>query len=207
MQRRATTLTNKLIAAGHAIEINIVAGRVGLADAALIPALIALVRRRRSVEDLDLSPTARRVLGFLERTPRPTAGQVRAYLGVPPQTWPNPADEALGELQRALVIDRGATDVPDKGAAYLTKDGIPYRVVDDVHARHVKAAAKLTVEAAAAQLLEHYLDGARIATRKQLAKIFEACMSPAELDTALARLRGIVGIVGERKHELVVRDP
>lgn len=216
MQRRATTLIHQLIAAGDAIETTVIADRVGLAHASLIPALIALVRRRRaagragamlSVDDLEISDTARRVLGFLATTPRPTAGQVCAYLGVPPQTWPNAADNALAELQRALVIDRGATDVPEKGSAYLTKDGIPYRLVDDVHARHVKAAAKLTVEAAAAKLVERYLDGARMATRKQLAKIFDACMSPAELDAALATLARKVAVVGEGRSELVIRRP
>ena len=220
MQRRATTLTNQLIAAGDAIETNVVADRVGLAHASLIPALFALVRRAgrttggtlspgamRTVDNLEVSDNARRVLGFLASTPRPTAGQVRAYLGVPPQTWPNAADDALAELQRALVIDRGATDVPAKGAAYLTKDGIPYRLVDDVHAAHVKAAAKLTVGAAAAQLVERYLDGARMATRKQLAKIFAACMSPDELDAALETLGRKVAVVGAGRSELVVRRP
>jgi hypothetical protein len=130
---------------------------------------------------------------------------VRAHLGVPPGTWPNPADEALGELQRLLVIDRGPTDVPDKGAAYLTKDGIPYRLVDDVHAQHVKAARKLDVVAAASVVIEHFLDGARFATKKQLAKIFEACFSPTELDAALASLARKVEVVRDGRTELVIR--
>lgn len=205
MQRRATQLTNQLIARGDAMETNAIAGRVGLVHASTIPALIALVRRGRAAADVELSATARRVLGFLARTPRPTAGQVRAYLGVPPQQWPNAADDALGELQRATLIDRGDTDVPDKGAAYLTKDGIPYRLVDDVHAAHVKAAGKLTVDAAAAQLVERYLDGARFATTKQLAKIFEACMSPAELAAALDRLARKVELVTDHRAHLAIR--
>jgi hypothetical protein len=205
MQRRATLLTNQLIADGTAVEILCAADRVGLAHASVMPSLIALVRRRRSVDRLDLSDPARRVLAFIARTPRPTAGQVRAHLGVPPKTWPNPADEALAELQRALVVDRGPTDVPERGAAYLTKEGIPYRLVDDVHAAHVRAASKLSVEAAGAILLERYLDGARFATKKQLLKLFGACLSAAELDAALARLGREVEMVREGRTDLVVR--
>lgn len=212
-QRRATALTNALIADATAVEITCVADRVGLAHASVMPALIALVRRGRAVpgtasragRTLDLSATARRVLDFLAATPRPTAGLVRAHLGVPSGTWPNPADEALGELQRLLVIDRGPTDIPEKGAAYLTKEGIPYRLVDVVHAPHVKAAAKLDVAAAAALVVEHYLDGARFATKKQLAKIFEACFSPAELDAALAALGRTIEVVRDGRADLVIR--
>jgi hypothetical protein len=145
------------------------------------------------------------VLAFISTTPRPTAGQVRAHLGVPPKTWPNPADEALAELQRALVLDRGPTDVPERGAAYLTKDGIPYRLVDDVHTAHVRAATKLSVEAAGSILLERYLDGARFATKKQLKTLFGGFLSPAELDAALARLGREVDVVREGRTELVVR--
>jgi hypothetical protein len=205
MQRRATLLTNQLIADATAIEILCVADRVALAHATMMPPLLALVRRRKSVDRLDLSATARRVLAFVSTTPRPTAGQVRAHLGVPPKTWPNRADEALAELQRALVLDRGPTDVPERGAAYLTKDGIPYRLVDDVHTAHVRAATKLSVEAAGSILLERYLDGARFATKKQLKTLFGGFLSPAELDAALARLGREVDVVREGRTELVVR--
>jgi hypothetical protein len=204
-QRRATALTNALIADGTAVEVTCIADRVGLAHASLLPPLIALVRRGRKVEALELTDTARRVLDFMTHTPRPTAGMVRAHLGVPSGTWPSPADEALGELQRLLVIDRGPTDVPEKGAAYLTRDGIPYRLVDGVHVQHVKAAVTLDVDDAAALVIEHYLDGARFATKKQLAKLFEACLSPAELDAALAALGRKVEVVRDGRADLVIR--
>jgi hypothetical protein len=200
-QRRATALTNALIADGSAVEISCVADRVGLVHISLLPALIALVRRR----GLELSDTARCVLDFVKRTPRPTAGMVRTHLGVPSGTWPNPADDALGELQRLLVIDRGPTDVPENGAAYLSKDGIPYRLVDAVHAQHVRAAAQLDAPEAVELVIEHYLDGARFATTKQLARLFEACFSPAELEAALAMLGRKVEIVRDGRHELVIR--
>jgi hypothetical protein len=214
-QRRATVLTNALIADATAVEITCVADRVGLAHISLLPALIALVRRGRVVpagtgasrsgSALELSDTARCVLDFVTSTPRPTAGMVRAHLGVPSGTWPNPADAALGELQRLLVIDRGPTDVPENGGAYLSKDGIPYRLVDNVHAQHVTAAGNLDVEQAAAVVVEHYLDGARFATTKQLAKLFDACFSPAELAAALATLGRKVEVVHDGRHELVIR--
>jgi len=174
--RLATRLTNALIDDGTAVEIACVADRVCLAHASLAPALIALCRRGRTVDELDLSHTARDVLGFLANAERPTAGAVRAYLGVPPQTWPNAADDALLELQRAFVIDRGPTDVPATGAAYLSKDGIPYRLVDDVHAAHVRAAGKLTIERAldivlgklaVPKLLKRLASAAEIASRRR----------------------------------------
>jgi hypothetical protein len=180
--RKATTLTNALIGDGTAIEVACVADRVCLAHASLAPALIALCRRGRAVDELALSQTARDVLGFLAMTERPTAGAVRAYIGVPPQTWPNPADNALLELQRAFVIDRGPTDVPATGAAYLSKDGIPYRLVDDVHAAHIRAAGKLTIERA----LDTVLGKLAIAKPRPLLK---RIASAAEIDAALSRRR------------------
>ncbi|HJZ84050.1 MAG TPA: hypothetical protein VKN99_02725 [Polyangia bacterium] len=187
-QRRATELTNALIAEGTAVEIVCVAERVALAHATLVPALLALRRRGRAVDELELSDTARGVLAFVASEARPTAGQVRAHLGVPPQTWPNPADDALAELQRWLVLDRGATDVPGRGLAYLPKEGIPYRLVDEAHPTHVRAARKLTVAKAAQQLLDRYLAGAGEATTRQLGKLFGLLVSAAELDDALAAL-------------------
>jgi hypothetical protein len=187
-QRRATVLTYTLIARGEAIEIQCLAGRVALADAALIPALVALCRRGRAVADLPISDTARQVLAFVATEPGATAGQVRALLGVPPRTWPNPADDALAELMRFLVIDRGTTDVPKTGAAYLSKDGIPYRLVDEVHAAHVKAARKLKPERAADQLVTRVVAGLGTATRRALAKICEPCLTAVEVAAAVDRL-------------------
>jgi hypothetical protein len=144
--REATTIANELIAQGIAIETNAIAKRVALIDVALAPALVALCRG-------EPSETAERVLGFLAHAERPTAGMVRAFLGVPPKTWPNAADDALAELQRLTLIDRGPADVPEHGAAYLSKDGIPLRIFDRAHPAIAKAAAKLTREAAAELLL------------------------------------------------------
>lgn len=185
-QRRATVLTNALIADGVAIETNVIADRLSLAHVSIVPALIALRRRGKAPE---VSSTARAALAFIAETPRPTAGQVRAHLGVPPKTWPNPADDALAELTRWFLIDRGAAEVPENGAPYLSKDGIPYRVFD---AGLVRAAQKLSVAAAAEQLVHAYLRGALIAKRTKLASMFKLCLSKDELDAAIAALAGRV---------------
>lgn len=187
-QRRATVLTNALIERGTAIEINAVADRVAVAHRSLVPALFALGRRGADEDDLDLSPAARRALAFIAGADRPTAGQVRAHLGVPPRTWPNPADDALAELQRVFLIDRGAAEVPDTGAPYLARDGIPYRVFARAHPEVVAEAAKLSVGDAAMRLIAGYLAGAVFAAPGKLASLFKRCLSRSELDTALAAL-------------------
>lgn len=187
-QRRATVLTGALIERGVALETNAIADRVAIVHARVAPALIALRRRGADPGDVELSDTARRVLAFIADTERPTAGQVRTYLGVPAKTWPNPADDALAELQRLLLIDRGAADAPASGAPYLARDGIPYRVLDRAHPALVEAAAELSVGDAAAALIDAYLGGAVFAQRAKLAAMFKHLASRAELDAAIAAL-------------------
>jgi hypothetical protein len=198
-QRRATILTGALIDRSAAVETNAIADRVAIVHAPLVPALIALRRRGADPDDLALSDTARRVLAFVRSESRPTAGQVRAHLGVPPRTWPNPADDALAELQRSLLIDRGAAEVPDAGAPYLAKDGIPYRAFDRTHPALVRAAAALTAGEAARRLIAAYLGGAVFAPRSKLASMFKHCVSRAELDAAIDALaaEGRVEIAGK----------
>ena len=178
--RRATVIANQLIEDGLAIETNAIADRVALLDARLAPALVALVRHGEPTE------TAQRALGYIANAERPTAGQVRAFLGVPPKTWPNPADEALAELQRLALIERGPTAVPATGAAYLGKDGIPYRIFDRAHPSVAKAAAKLTRASAAVILLDRYLAGALFGTRRKLASMFG--LAKPVLDAAIEAL-------------------
>ena len=186
-QRRATELTNALIADGTAIETNAIADRVVVLHKDLAPAVYAL-RRRVELDKLELSDDARRVLDFIAITERPTAGNVRDHLGVPPKTWPNRADDALAELQRSLVIDRGGVEVPATGAPYLSRDGIPYRVFDREHPAIVAAAKELDVPTAAKFLVGRYLAGAATGTRRKLRLIFKACLSAGELDDAIAAL-------------------
>ena len=105
------------------------------------------------------------------------------------------------------MIDRGATDVPEHGAPYLGKEGIPYRLVDTVHAVHCRAARELGVAEAAVTLLGRHLRGAVFASRAKLAKLFELCMSGAELDRALASLAGAreIDVVRVDGKELIIR--
>jgi hypothetical protein len=205
--RRATIVTNELLGARDAVEVNVIADRLVLAHRTTVPSLLVLRRRGRAVVDLELSEPARRVLDILPEHPRPTAGFVRARYGVPAKTWPNPADDALAELQRNLVIDRGPTDVPERGAAYLGKDGIPYRLVDAVHGDIVRAARALDVATAATVVLSRYLDGAVFATRRKLASLFAACWSADELGAAIDALArsGGVEIAAVDGKELIVR--
>jgi hypothetical protein len=185
--RRAAVLTNGLIADGHAIETNTIADRLCIVDDGLAAAIVALVRRGRAPDELDLDDMAERAMGYIANAERPTAGQVRAFLGAP-KTWPNPADDALAELQRLTLIDRGANEVPKTGMAYLGKDGIPYRVFDAAHPAIVKRAAKLTVETAARELVGRYLAGAVFAARRKLASMFSLLVDRDELDAAIAAL-------------------
>jgi hypothetical protein len=191
-QRRAGVLTNALIDDGLAIEVTVVAERVCVVASSLAPAIYALVRRRladgNERDDLALTDDARKVLGFIANAERPTAGQVRVFLGVPPKKWPNRADTALADLQLNLRVDRGAVAVPTTGIPYLPKDGIPYRVFDAAHPAIVNAASKLSLDAAAATLVEGYLHSARFAEPRKLASMFKSCMSHDELDRAIAAL-------------------
>jgi len=159
-----------LRSSGLALQ-NAIADRLTLVSPALAPALVALARRHR-----ELSDAAERVLGYIAHADRPTAGQVRAFLGAA-KTWPNPADEALAELQRNALIDRGATTTPETGAAYLGKDGIPYRIFDRAHPKIVKASKKLGV-AEAARVLVGALPGV---PEKKLASMFKRLLSRDEI--------------------------
>jgi len=71
---------------------------------------------------------------------------VRRFLGVEGLKRPDPADIAVGELQREMLIDRGPSSVPKNGIPYLSKEGFPYRVFEKVHPDLVKAAKKLNAE-------------------------------------------------------------
>jgi hypothetical protein len=196
-QRRATQITNALITDGIAIETNAIADRVVVLHKDLAPAVYAL-RRRVGLDELELSDDARRVLDFVAITERPIAGSVRDHLGVPPKTWPNRADDALAELQRFVVIDRGGVEVPATGAPYLSRDGMPYRVFDRAHPSIVAAAKELDVPAAAKLLVGRYLAGAATGTRRKLRVIFKPCLSPAELDDAIAALVADGSVVIEK---------
>src|SRR5262245_35408957 len=62
VQRRATLITNELVERRAVVEVNCVADRVALAGRAVVPALVALRRRGRAIDELEVSEAARRVL-------------------------------------------------------------------------------------------------------------------------------------------------
>ena len=59
---------------------------------------------------------------------------------------PDPADLALAELQREMLIDRGPSSAPQNGIPYLSKEGFPYRIFEKAHPELVRAAKKMNVE-------------------------------------------------------------
>lgn len=80
---RAIALTNRLPGEARAIEVHVIAGRVTLVHRSLVPALYALVRRGRPVDDLrGLSVHARTALSLLDQRKQVTAGDVRERLGM-----------------------------------------------------------------------------------------------------------------------------
>ena len=96
---------------------------------------------------------------------------------------PDPADVALGDLQRELLIDRGPSAVPRTGIPYLSKEGFPYRIFDKAHPELVKLAKRLNIEDAFKTILEAT---AAIPPRKT-ATMFKLCFSEAERRRLYAR--------------------
>src|SRR5216117_2837473 len=120
--RRAIELTNALLARDEVVETNVIADRLVLVHRSIVPALYALRVRFRSEK---LSDYAERTLRLIAKDGTASAGDVRRYLGVDGLKRPDPADLALSELQRELLIDRGPSSVPAKGIPYLSKEGYP----------------------------------------------------------------------------------
>src|SRR5512138_2158665 len=86
-KRRAIVLTNALLARSAVIETNVIAGRLVLVDAAIVPAVYALRTRSRSAE---LSSNALRALEMIRKEGQATAGEVRRHLGVAGRDRPDP---------------------------------------------------------------------------------------------------------------------
>ena len=186
---RAIALTNHLLGTMTGIEVHVIAGRVGIVHRRVMPALYALVRRGRALDDVDgLSLNARTALALLRQRAEVSAGDVRQRLGLRPDPRNDPAYAALGELMRNLLVDRGPFEIPNKGIAYLPKDGYPYHLFHEAHADLVAAAKQGSVESAADAWLSGYLEAAVFARAKKLATMFKLFLSSAEVDASLARL-------------------
>ena len=176
---RAFDLTNELLACGDGVEITVVAGRVGLAHARLMPAIYAL---RRNGREPELSPDARSAFDLISAELGASAGDVRRHLGAVGQPRPDAADVALGELQRDLVVDRGPSSTPKQGIFYLSKEGYPYRVFAVAHPDVLAAAGKLDRGQAADRLLSAHLAAAVFAAPGKLATMFRELLTREEID-------------------------
>jgi len=186
---RAIELTNDLLGTMTGIEVHVIAGRVSLVHRRVMPALYALVRRGRALDDVDgLSLNARTALALIRQRKEASAGEVRQRLGLRPDPRNDPAYAALGELMRILLVDRGPFEIPKNGIPYLPPEGYPYHLLHEAHADVVSAAKKLSIDAAADAFLSAYLEAAAFARARKLATMFKLFLSPAEIDASLTRL-------------------
>jgi hypothetical protein len=143
-KRIAIELTNALLATKEVVETNVIADRLVLVHRDVVPALYMLRTRRVP----NLSQNAARAFELIQENGTATVGDVRRFLGVEGLKRPDPADIAVGDLQREMLIDRGPSSVPKKGIPYLSKEGFPYRVFAKAHPDLIKAAKKLSSEEA-----------------------------------------------------------
>jgi hypothetical protein len=172
-QRRAIELTNALLARNEVIETNIIADRLVLVYRDLVPALYVLRIRFRAAK---LSQYAERAFQLIRQDGSATSGDVRRLLGVDGIKRPDPADIALGDLQRELLIDRGPSTVPKNGIPYLPREGFPYRVFDKAHPELVKLAKAMKAEDA----FETILEATGEFPPRKIAAMFKLCFTEAE---------------------------
>jgi hypothetical protein len=186
---RGIALTNHLLERSAGIEVHVIAGRVAVVHRDLMPALYTLVRRGRAMDDLTgLSLNAQTALKLLQQRTQATAGDVRDRLGLAANPRKDPAYEALGELTRVLLVDRGPFEIPEKGIPYLSIDGYPYHLFHRAHADLVAASRRHSPETAAEAFLEAYLAAAAFGRARKLATLFKVFLSAAEIHGALQRL-------------------
>ncbi len=188
-QRGAIELTNGLLETCQAIEVNIIAGRICLLDKTLAPALFRLVTRERLYNQLPkLSSNAHLAYDLLSDRGEITAGELRKKMGVKSGLQEDPAYQALAELQRHLLVDRGPFTMPGKGIPYLSKEGYPYHFFHEAHLELVTAAQELTDKQAAAIFLSSYLKGSVFCPAKKMISIFQSFLSAREIEDALKGL-------------------
>ena len=198
---KGIALTNHLLGEGCGIEVHVIADRVTLVHRSLVPALYALVRRGRAAEDLEgLSLNARTALQLVRALKQASAGEVRERLGgkkFDPRN--DPAYAALGELTRALLVDRGPFEIPSAGIPYLSTEGYPYHLFHEAHRDLALAARQYSLEQAADEFLATYLSAAVFVRVRKLASLFRLFLSAAEIDASLSRLaaRGPVRVAGD----------
>jgi len=182
---RAFELTNGLLARGEAIEINVVANRLALACPRLMPPIYAL---RRARDEPRLSDLARQTLDFIAANQTASSGDVRRCLNVAGRARPDPADLALSELQRELLVDRGPSSMPAHGIFYLARAGYPYRILAQAHPDILSAAARLNRSDAGLELLDRYLGAALFVSSRKLDTLFQLLLSREEIETTISVL-------------------
>jgi len=170
-QRRAIELTNALLARNEVVETNVIADRLVLVQRDIVPALFVLRTRFRAQK---LSDYADRAFRLIREDGTASSGDVRRFLAVDGMKRPDPADLALGELQRDMLIDRGPSSVPKNGIPYLSREGYPYRVFETAHPELVKAAKKIKV----AEAVKMITDAVGPVPPKKFASMFKLCLSP-----------------------------
>lgn len=186
---RSIALTNHLLESSIGVEVNVVAGRIGVVHRSLVPALYKLVRRDRLAEDLEgLSLNAQTAHGLIAQRRAASVGDVRRLLGPAANPKHDPAYAAVAELQRAMLVDRGPFEMPASGIPYLSREGYPYRVFHQTHRALVTKAASLTVAAATDVWLTAYLQAAIFASPRHLSTLFRTFVTAAEITSSLERL-------------------
>jgi hypothetical protein len=186
---RSITLSNHLLGTKQAIEVLVIAGRVALVHRTLMPALYVLVRRGRPVGNVDeLSLPARQALHLINQQREVTVGDVRGHLSVKAETRHDPASDALSELQRALLVDRGPFEMPTHGVPYLSRDGYPYHLFHHAHADLVKSADGLSINTATDTFVRTYLRAAVFATPRKLLSLFKLFLTKEDIGASLDRL-------------------
>ena len=167
-KRRAIELTNALLACKEVVETNVIADRLVLVHRDVVPALYALRSKLRAAK---LSDDAARALKLIKDEGTASVGEVRRFLGAEGMTRPDPADLAVAELQREMLVDRGPSTVPKNGIPYLSKEGFPYRIFEKAHPDLVKAAKKMNAHDA----LEIIRNAAGPIPPKKFASMFKLC--------------------------------
>jgi hypothetical protein len=167
-KRLAIELTNALLARKEVVETNLIADRLVLVHRDVVPALYALRAKLRAAK---LSDDAARALKLIKDEGTASVGEVRRFLGAEGMTRPDPADLAVAELQREMLVDRGPSTVPKNGIPYLSKEGFPYRIFEKAHPDLVNAAKKINAHDA----LEIIRDAAGPIQPKKFASMFKLC--------------------------------
>ena len=167
-QRRAIELTNALLCRGEVVETNLIADRLVLVHRDVVPALYALRVRHRAPK---LSENAQRAFKLIEEDGTASVGDICRYLGTDGLKRPDPADLAVGELMREMLIDRGPSSIPKAGIPYLSKEGYPYRIFEKTHPDLVKAAKKISIKDAITAIVAAFPD----TPSKKLAAMFKLC--------------------------------